>query len=169
MQDAITTILNQYDVRGSYLDKTAMNQLKFYFSTGLKRIQIVEIINSKATIIIREAAAQLYEEQPELLRPGGNSYTTRRYAACLRDIEYYLRYASYSLIAGDTNVLNERVLNGLKDTYNSLSVPLAPTVRVIQLLQDIIEEELLINSDEDKKLIAEPFQYMINSLIQQDA
>lgn len=169
MQDAITTILNQYDVRGSYLDKIAMNQLKFYFSTGLKRVQIVEIINSKATIIIREAAAQLYEEQPELLRPGGNSYTTRRYAACLRDIEYYLRYASYSLIAGDTNVLNERVLNGLKDTYNSLSVPLAPTVRVIQLLQDIIEEELLINSDEDKKLIAEPFQYMINSLIQQDA
>ena len=168
MQDAITTILNRYDVRGSYLDKTAMNQLKFYFSTGLKRIQIVEVINSKATIILKEAAAQLYEEQPELLRPGGNSYTTRRYAACLRDIEYYLRYASYSLIAGDTNILNERVLNGLKDTYNSLSVPIAPTIRVIQLLQDIIMEELLIGSNEDRKIIAEPFQYMINSLIQQD-
>ena len=168
MQDAITTVLNQYDVRGSYLDEPAMNQLKFYFSTGLKRVQMVEVINSKATIIIKEAAAQLYEEQPELLRPGGNSYTTRRYAACLRDIEYYLRYASYSLIAGDNNVLNERVLNGLKDTYNSLNVPLAPTIRVIQLLQDIIVEELLISNNEDKKIVAEPFQYMINSLIQQD-
>lgn len=168
MQDAITAVLNQYDIRGSYLDKTAMNQLKFYFSTGLKRIQMIEVINSKATIIIKEAAAQLYEEQPELLRPGGNSYTTRRYAACLRDIEYYLRYASYSLIAGDTNILNERVLNGLKDTYNSLGVPIAPTIRVIQLLQDVIGEELLISNDADKKILTEPFQYMINSLIQQD-
>lgn len=168
MQDAITAVLNQYDIRGSYLDKTAMNQLKFYFSTGLKRIQMIEIINSKATVIIKEAAAQLYEEQPELLRPGGNSYTTRRYAACLRDIEYYLRYASYSLIAGDTNILNERVLNGLKDTYNSLGVPIAPTIRVIQLLQDVIGEELLISNDADKEILTEPFQYMINSLIQQD-
>lgn len=168
MQDAISAVLNQCDIRGSYLDKTAMNQLKFYFSTGLKRIQIMEVINSKATIIIKEAAAQLYEEQPELLRPGGNSYTTRRYAACLRDIEYYLRYASYSLIAGDTNILNERVLNGLKDTYNSLNVPIAPTVRVIQLLQDVIVEELSISDNEDKKILAEPFQYMINALIQQD-
>lgn len=168
MQDAITAVLNQYDIRGSYLDKTAMNQLKFYFSTGLKRIQMIEVINSKATIIIKEAAAQLYEEQPELLRPGGNSYTTRRYAACLRDIEYYLRYASYSLIAGDTNILNERVLNGLKDTYNSLGVPIAPTIRVIQLLQDVIGEELSISNDADKKILTEPFQYMINSLIQQD-
>nr|YP_010338287.1 allophycocyanin beta 18 subunit [Bangia atropurpurea]UNJ18237.1 allophycocyanin beta 18 subunit [Bangia atropurpurea] len=168
MQDAITAILNRYDLTGRYLDKAAVTQLESFFSSGLDRIKIAEIINNQATNILKEASAQLYEEQPELLRPGGNSYTTRRYAACLRDIEYYLRYASYALIAGNNNILDQRVLNGLKDTYNSLSVPIAPTVRSIQLLQEIIEEELELQSINRKDIIQEPFQHLVNALSEQD-
>lgn len=166
MQDAITNILNKYDLTGKYLDDEAINELQEYFESGLVRIQILEFIHSNTTKIIKEASTQFYKEQPELLRPGGNSYTTRRYTACLRDIEYYLRYASYALIAGNNNILNERVLNGLKETYNSLGVPIGPTIRSIKLLQEIIENEL---SEYDyTKLINQPFIYLIKSLSEQD-
>lgn len=168
MQDAITNILNKYDLTGKYLDKFAVNELEIYFSNAIKRIKTIEAINSKAATIIKETAAILYEEQPELLRPGGNSYTTRRYAACLRDIEYYLRYTSYAIIAGNTNILNERVLDGLRDTYNSLNVPLAPTVRSVQILEDIIQNELKFIDISDRFIISEPFQYIIESLSEQD-
>lgn len=168
MQDAITNVLNKYDLTGKYLDKVAINELEYYFSNALKRIKIIEIINSQSSKIIKETAATLYEEQPELLRPGGNSYTTRRYAACLRDIEYYLRYASYAIIAGNTNILNERVLDGLRETYNSLNVPLAPTVRSIKVLEEIIQNELNFNNSSDCIIISEPFQYIINSLSEQN-
>ena len=170
MKDAITSILNQYDLTGKYLDNQAMSELNLYFSTALQRIKSIEIINSQSSKIIRETAARLYEEQPELLRPGGNSYTTRRYAACLRDIEYYLRYASYALIAGDTNILNERVLDGLRDTYNSLSVPLSPTVRSIKILEEVIQNEISqeIKISLNTTMINEPFEYMIDSLSEQD-
>lgn len=168
MQDAITNVLNRYDLIGKYLDNIAINELKNYFSTALIRIRAIELINSQASKIIREAAARLYEEQPELLRPGGNSYTTRRYAACLRDIEYYLRYASYALMAGSTNILDERVLDGLKDTYNSLSVPISPTIRSIELLNQIIQNELVFSNEKDRALINEPFEHMIQNLSEQD-
>ena len=168
MQDAVTNILNKYDLIGRYLDKEGINALESYFSTALTRIQAIELINSKASKIIREAAGRLYEEQPELLRPGGNSYTTRRYAACLRDIEYYLRYASYALMAGSTNILDERVLDGLRDTYNSLSVPIGPTIRSIELLNEIIQNELVFSDEKDKTLICEPFEHMIYVLSEQD-
>lgn len=168
MQDAITNILNKYDLIGKYLDNTAINELNYYFSNAMKRINAIEIINSQSSKIVREAAARLYEEQPELLRPGGNSYTTRRYAACLRDIEYYLRYASYALIAGNTNILNERVLDGLRETYNSLNVPIAPTIRSIKLLAEIIQNEIKFDNNQDTFFINEPFEYMINSLSEQD-
>nr|QUE29471.1 ApcF [Erythrotrichia longistipitata] len=168
MQDAITTIVNRYDVKGSYLDKPAVDQLSSYFETGLLRIQVTELINGKASFIVKEASAQLYSEQPELLRPGGNSYTTRRYVACLRDLEYYLRYASYAIIAGDINVLNERVLDGLRDTYNSLSVPISPTVRGIQLLKDVILQELGLDNAEAESVISEPFSYMCRALSEQN-
>jgi len=35
-------------------------------------------------------------------------------AACLRDMDYYLRYATYALVAGSMDVLDERVLQGLR-------------------------------------------------------
>jgi len=37
-------------------------------------------------------------------------------------------------------MLNERVLNGLDDTYKSLGVPTGPTVRSIALLADVVCE-----------------------------
>ncbi len=168
MQDAITNVLNKYDLTGKYLDLTAIQELQAYFDTGLDRIKTIEFINGKASKIIKEASIQLYTEQPELLRPGGNSYTTRRYAACLRDLEYYLRYASYALIAGSNNILNERVLDGLRDTYNSLGVPIAPTVRSIQILQDILQEEITAIYDINKLLISQPFQHLIQTISEQD-
>ena len=168
MQDAITSVLNKYDLIGKYLDQTAVNELKAYFNTGLERIKAIELINSRASKLIKKASAKLYIEQPELLRPGGNSYTTRRYAACLRDLEYYLRYSSYALIAGNNNILNERVLNGLRDTYNSLGVPIAPTARSIQILQDIIQEEVANVYRIDTQLISGPFQYLIKAISEQD-
>nr|YP_010485073.1 allophycocyanin beta 18 subunit [Hypnea cervicornis]UVW80767.1 allophycocyanin beta 18 subunit [Hypnea cervicornis] len=164
MQDAITNVLNKYDLTGKYLDSFALNTIQNYFSNAFNRIKTIEIINSKSSKIVREAGAKLYNEQPELLRPGGNSYTTRRYAACLRDIEYYLRYASYAIIAGDTNILNERVLDGLKETYNSLSVPIGPTIRSIKILEEIIQNELQFSTPELKSIINEPFEYMVSSL-----
>nr|QCI05001.1 Allogcyanin beta 18 subunit [Callithamnion tetricum] len=170
MQDNITNIINQYDLTGKYLDKYALNQINTYFSITVQRLKIVEIIQAQSSKIIKETAARMYNEQPELLRPGGNSYTTRKYAMCLRDIEYYLRYASYALIAGNNDILNERVLDGLKDTYNSLNVPIGPTVRSIQIMENIIQDEIIKQNINTKNtsIIAEPFEYMINSLSEQD-
>nr|WCH54698.1 allophycocyanin beta 18 subunit [Hypnea edeniana] len=164
MQDAITNVLNQYDLTGKYLDAFALSTIENYLSNAITRIQVIELINSKSSKIVREAGARLYNEQPELLRPGGNSYTTRRYAACLRDIEYYLRYASYAIMAGDINILNERVLDGLRETYNSLNVPIGPTVRSIKILEEIIQNELQFTSTNLKSIINEPFEHMISSL-----
>lgn len=168
MKDAITSVLNKYDLTGKYLDNNAINELNTYFITALERLKVIEIINSQSSKIIKETAARLYEEQPELLRPGGNSYTTRRYSACLRDIEYYLRYASYALIAGNSNILNERVLDGLRDTYNSLSVPISPTIRSIQILEEVIKSQLDNSLKNNPDFIDEPFEYMIQSLSEQD-
>jgi phycobilisome core component len=170
MEDAISTIVNRYDIAGKYLDHEAISELASYFNSGLERIQISELINSKASTIVKEASAQLYEEQPELLRPGGNSYTTRRYAACLRDIEYYLRYSSYAIIAGNLNILNERVLDGLRETYNSLEVPIGPTVRSIRILQEIITEAIRVEKIEilDKSIVEKPFQHIIKNLSEQN-
>lgn len=44
-------------------------------------------------------------------------------AACLRDMEIILRYVTYATFAGDASVLEDRCLNGLRETYLALGVP----------------------------------------------
>nr|YP_010330270.1 allophycocyanin beta 18 subunit [Porphyridium aerugineum]UNJ17986.1 allophycocyanin beta 18 subunit [Porphyridium aerugineum] len=168
MQDAISSVINQYDLSGKYLDSKAINELSTYFNTGIQRLKIAGLINKEAGVIVKEAADRLFVDQPELLRPCGNAfignaYTTRRYAACVRDIEYYLRYSSYSIVAGTTDVLDERVLDGLKETYNSLSVPIGPTVTLIRILEDIIIDKFSTNSEEIA-IISKPFRHLIVNL-----
>ncbi|HEY9618404.1 MAG TPA: allophycocyanin subunit beta [Microcoleaceae cyanobacterium] len=159
MRDAVTTLIRNYDITGRYLDRDAMDRLKSYFNSGMARVQAAAIINSNAAEIVKQAGLQLFEEQPELIRPGGYAYTTRRYAACLRDMDYYLRYASYALVAGDTDVLDERVLEGLRETYNSLGVPIGPTVYGIQIMKEIVKEKVAA-AGIDASYVDQPFDYM---------
>jgi phycobilisome core component len=164
MRDAVTSLIENYDLKGRYLDRDALDTLKSYFSTGVARVQAAAVINSNAAGIVRQAGSRLFEEVPELIRPGGNAYTTRRYAACLRDMDYYLRYASYALVAGNTNLLDERVLEGLRETYNSLGVPIGPTVRGIQLLKEMVAAQVAEAGITDTGFLDQPFDYMIREL-----
>jgi phycobilisome core component len=160
MRDAIADLIRTYDATGRYFDRNAVDSLKSFFATGTARLQAASAITANASSLVKQAGSQLFEEIPDLIRPGGNAYTTRRYAACLRDMDYYLRYASYALVAGNTDILNERVLQGLRDTYNSLGVPIGPTVRGIQILKELVME--LVGSRAD--WLAAPFDHMSREL-----
>lgn len=168
MRDAVTNLIKNYDVTGRYLDRNAIDALKSYFDTGTARVQAAGVINGNAASIVKQAGSRLFEELPELIRPGGNAYTTRRYAACLRDMDYYLRYASYALVAGDTTVLDERVLQGLRETYNSLAVPIGPTVRGIQIMKEIVKEQVAAAGVANTSFVDQPFDHMTRELSEQD-
>lgn len=168
MRDAVTSLIKNYDLAGRYFDRNAIDTLKSYFDSGTARVQAAAAINSNAAALVKQAGLQLFEELPELIRPGGNAYTTRRYAACLRDMDYYLRYATYALVAGNTNVLDERVLQGLRETYNSLGVPIGPTVRGIQILKDLIKEQVTAAGVINSSFVDEPFDHITRELSEQD-
>ena len=168
MRDAVTNLIQNYDVAGRYFDRNAIDSLKSYFESGTSRVQAAAMINSNAAAIVKQAGLALFDELPELIRPGGNAYTTRRYAACLRDMDYYLRYATYALVAGSMDVLDERVLQGLRETYNSLGVPIGPTVRGIQIMKDIAKEQIAEAGISDTSFVDEPFDYMTRELSEKD-
>ena len=124
------------------------------------RVRAAATISANGSAIIREAVAKslLYSD---ITRPGGNMYTTRRYAACIRDLDYYLRYATYAMLAGDTSILDERVLNGLKETYNSLGVPIGATVQSIQAMKETTAA--LVGPDAGREM-AVYFDYICSGL-----
>nr|AAB01592.1 phycocyanin beta subunit [Cyanidium caldarium] len=136
MLDAFAKVVAQADARGEFLSNTQLDALSKMVSEGNKRLDVVNRITSNASAIVTNAARALFSEQPQLIQPGGIAYTNRRMAACLRDMEIILRYVSYAIIAGDSSVLDDRCLNGLRETYQALGVPGASVAVGIEKMKD---------------------------------
>lgn len=137
MLDAFAKVVSQADAKGEFLNGGQFDALNNLIKEGNKRIDAVNRISTNASSIVTDAARALFEEQPQLIAPGGNAYTNRRNAACLRDMEIILRYVTYALLAGDSSVLDDRCLNGLRETYQALGVPGGSTAAGVQKMKDI--------------------------------
>ena len=136
MLDAFAKLVAQADARGEFLSNIQIDSLAIIIAEGNKRLDVVNKINSNTSAIVTNAARALFAEQPQLVQPGGNAYTSRRMAACLRDMEIILRYVSYSMVAGDSSVLDDRCLNGLRETYQALGTPGASVAVAIQKMKE---------------------------------
>jgi phycocyanin beta chain len=123
MLDAFAKVVAQADARGEYINDSQLDALSAMVADGSKRIDTVNRITGNASAIVANAARTLFAEQPQLIAPGGNAYTNRRMAACLRDMEIILRYVTYAIFTGDASILDDRCLNGLRETYLALGVP----------------------------------------------
>ena len=136
MLDAFAKVVAQADARGEYISGSQLDALSAMVADGNKRMDTVNRITSNASTIVANAARGLFEDQPQLIAPGGNAYTSRRMAACLRDMEIILRYITYALFSGDASVLDDRCLNGLRETYLALGTPGASVAVGVQKMKD---------------------------------
>jgi phycobilisome core component len=83
-------------------------------------------------------------------------------------MDYYLRYATYAMVAGNMDVLDERVLQGLRETYNSLGVPIGPTIQGIQIMKEIVKDQVAAAGVDNTSFVDEPFDYMTRELSEED-
>ena len=135
MLDAFSRVVVNSDAKAAYVGGSDLQALKTFIADGNKRLDAVNSIVSNASCIVSDAVSGMICENPGLIAPGGNCYTNRRMAACLRDGEIILRYVSYALLAGDGSVLEDRCLNGLKETYIALGVPTNSSIRAVNIMK----------------------------------
>lgn len=79
--DAFSRVVSQSDARGEYLSNAQIDGLLGIVKDGNKRIDVVNRISSNSSAIVTNAARSLFSDQPQLIAPGGNAYTSRRAAA----------------------------------------------------------------------------------------
>lgn len=163
MFDAFTRVVSQADARGEYLSGSQIDALQAMVADSNKRMDAVNRITGKASKIVADAGRALFAEQPQLIAPGGNAYTHRRMAACLRDMEIILRYVTYATFSGDASVLNDRCLNGLRETYAALGVPGGSVAAGVQKMKEaaiaIVNDRNGITSGDCSALVAEIASY----------
>lgn len=136
MFDAFTKVVAQADARGEFINAGQIDALSALVAQSNKRMDSVNRITSNASSIVTNAARDLFTQQPALIAPGGNAYNSRRMAACLRDMDIILRYITYAIFNGDASVLEDRCLNGLRETYLALGVPGASVAEGVRKMKD---------------------------------
>ena len=152
MHSTIVAEINASDQQGKYLDQAAIAKLEFLFH----KHQLTEDLRLKTANLIRENAATIVQETalrslsyPDATKPTSNLKMARYYAACIRDIDCFLRYATYAMLAGDTSILEQRVLIGLKETFLSLGVSIDVTINAINLLKDVTIELIGVDAGQE--------------------
>lgn len=136
MLDAFSRVVDQADKKGAYLSEDQVNALSNIVAESNKRLDVVNRLTSNAATITANAYRALVAEEPQVFGPGGACFHHRNQAACIRDLGFILRYVTYSVLAGDASVMDDRCLNGLRETYQALGTPGGTVAKGIQKMKD---------------------------------
>ncbi|NES97094.1 MAG: phycocyanin subunit beta [Desertifilum sp. SIO1I2] len=136
MLDAFARVVEQADKQGTYLSAEQINGLSSMVAESNKRLDVVNRLTSNASTIVANAYRALVAEHSQVFNAGGACFHNRNQAACIRDMGFILRYVTYSMLAGDSSVLDDRCLNGLRETYQALGTPSNVVAAGIQKMKE---------------------------------
>ncbi|MEL7226168.1 MAG: hypothetical protein AAGL17_15325 [Cyanobacteria bacterium J06576_12] len=159
MLDAFSRAVVTADTKTATIGGDELAALKSFVAEGNKRLDAVNAIASNASCIVSDAVSGMICENTGLIQAGGNCYPTRRMAACLRDMEIILRYVTYAAFSGDASVLDDRCLNGLRETYVALGTPGASVAAGVEKMKAaaiaIVSDNSNVTNGDCSNLIAE--------------
>lgn len=136
MLDAFSKVVEQADKKGAYLGDNEIDGLSAMVADSNKRLDVVNRLSSNASSIVANAYRALVAERPQVFNAGGACFHNRNQAACIRDMGFILRYVTYSILSGDTSAMDDRCLNGLRETYQALGTPGDAVASGIQNMKD---------------------------------
>lgn len=154
----VSQVILKADDELRYPSSGELTGIQSFLKTGEQRVRIAETFAENDKKIVDQAQKNLFRKRPDFRAPGGNAYGQRQYNQCLRDYSWYLRLVTYGILEGDKESIEKIGLIGVKEMYNSLSVPLPGMVTAIQCLKDAA---LGLLSAEDALEAAPYFDFII--------
>jgi allophycocyanin-B len=157
----VRDLILQADDQLRYPSSGELRSMVDFLNGGARRLAVVRILTDNEKKIIDEAAKQLFSRKPEYVAPGGNAYGQRQRAQCLRDYSWYLRLVTYGVLAGSTEMIQKIGIEGAREMYNSLGVPMPGMVEAMRTMKDAAVS--LLNSDE-AALAGPYFDFLIQGM-----
>ncbi|MGL6132923.1 MAG: allophycocyanin [Prochlorococcaceae cyanobacterium] len=157
----VRDLLLQADDQLRYPSTGELRSMVEFLSGGERRLAVVRMLTENEKKIVDEAAKQLFTRQPDYVAPGGNAYGQKQRAQCLRDYSWYLRLVTYGVLAASTELIQKIGLEGAREMYNSLGVPMPGMVEAMRTMKDAA---LALLSSEDGALAGPYFDYLIQGM-----
>ena len=154
----VSQVILKADDELRYPSSGDLQGIKAFLDTGLQRIKIAQTLAENEKKIVEQASRELFRKRPDYRAPGGNASGQKQYNQCLRDFGWYLRLATYGILAGDKEPIEKIGLIGVKEMYNSLGVPIPGMIESIRCLKDA---SLALLTRDEAEETAPYFDYMV--------
>ena len=157
----VRDLILQADDQLRYPSGGELRSMVEYLSRGAERLAVVRLLTDNEKKIVDESAKQLFQRNPDYVAPGGNAYGQKQRAQCLRDYSWYLRLATYGVLAGSTEMIQQIGLVGAREMYNSLGVPMPGMVDAMRTMK---EASLALLSTDQASLAGPYFDFLIQGM-----
>ena len=157
----VRDLILQADDQLRYPSGGELRSMVDFLNGGSRRLSVVRVLTENEKKIIDEAAKQLFARKPEYVAPGGNAYGQKQRAQCLRDYSWYLRLVTYGVLAGSTELIQKIGLEGAREMYNSLGVPMPGMVEAMRTMKDAA---IALLGNDDGALAGPYFDFLIQGM-----
>lgn len=130
----VAKVIAQSDRADRFLSDTELTQLQDFFNKGSIRISAAQKLADNQNKIVEEGSKRFWASCPNTPSNSGDSKKT---ALCQRDQGWYIRLVSYCILAGNSKPLEDIGLDGMRDMYISLRVPLANLKQAMRCLKEV--------------------------------
>nr|QUE28032.1 ApcE [Sahlingia subintegra] len=197
--------IKQAEQQDRFLETGELNQLKFFLNSGVKRLDIANILTKNANVLVSRAADKIFvggsaisflerpqaaiqdddikktdnisgDAQSNILEGFGSlfssgdatppgfkpinvsTYGTTRMRKSVRDLDWFLRYLTYAIIAGDTNILSVNI-RGLRELIENACSSAAAIVALREMRRTALT--IFAENSEEQNLVREYFNVLI--------
>ena len=157
----VRDLILQADDDLRYPTNGELSSMVDYLSQGAMRLGIVKTLTDNEKKIIDQSAQQLFAQKPEYVAPGGNAFGQKQRAQCLRDYSWYLRLATYGVLAGSTEMIQEIGIIGAREMYNSLGVPMSGMATAMRAMKST---SMSLLSEVEQRLAGPYFDFLIQGM-----
>lgn len=149
------------DAEVRYPTPGELEQIKSFVMNGDRRLRLAQSLTQNRERIVKQSSLQLFQKRRDLVSPGGNAYGEEMTATCLRDMDYYLRLITYSVVAGDFTPMQEIGVIGVREMYRSLGTPIEAVAESVRAMKNLTTS---IMSAEDASEVGAYFDYLIGAI-----
>ena len=153
----VAKVIAQSDRADRFLGSAELTELQDFFANSNVRITAAQKLAANQQKIVEEGSQQFWKQCPDTPSNRGNKQKT---ALCQRDQGWYVRLVSYCVLAGNSKPLEDIGLDGMRDMYVSLNVPLANLRLAMRCLKQSATGLL---SSEEAALAAPYFEQLIRA------
>ena len=157
----LTKLIVNADAEVRYPTPGELEQMKSFVMSGDRRLRLAQSLTQSRERIVKQSANELFQKRPDVVSPGGNAYGEEMTATCLRDMDYYLRLITYSVVAGDVTPIQEIGVVGVREMYRSLGTPIEAVAESVHAMKNVATSMM---SGEDASEVGAYFDYLIGAM-----